>query len=122
MPVLTVRELYDIARGAGFGEREAVTWTAIALARSGGRTGEPGAPGGPWRITSLPGVDAGRWGDLDDPRTSARAAYEISRQGRDTAPWTTSPTGGAQSDFRAQLVTVQQTIGIAAPPLPAPSP
>jgi hypothetical protein len=38
MAVLTIREIYDTARAAGFGEREAVTWTAIALAESEGRT------------------------------------------------------------------------------------
>ena len=111
MPVLTIREIFDAARAAGFSEQQAVTWTAIALAESGGRTGEPNArgesDGGLWRIASPPGVDVRRWGDLDDPGNSARAAFEISRQGRDTGPWTANSgvAQGTQTDYRAQLGT-----------------
>ncbi|HEY5845404.1 MAG TPA: hypothetical protein VIT42_01320 [Microlunatus sp.] len=117
MPVLTIREIYDTARAAGFGEREAVTWTAIALARSGGRTGELNArgesDGGLWRIASIPGVDTRRWGDLEDPRNSARAAFEISRHGLDPGPWITAVAGsGNQTDYRTQLGKVEQEIGI----------
>ena len=118
MPVLTIREIFDAARAAGFSEQQAVTWTAIALAQTGGRTGEPNArgesDGGPWRIASIPGVDARRWGDLDDPRNSARAAFEISRHGRDTGPWTAhqGAAQGNQTDYRTQLGRVEQEIGI----------
>ena len=122
MPVLTIREIFDAARAAGFSEQQAVTWTAIALAESGGRTGEPNArgesEGGPWRIAAIPGVDARRWGDLDDPRNSARAAFEISRHGLDMGPWTATHDAakGTPTDFRAQLGRVEQEIGIAGDP------
>ena len=36
---LSIREIYDAARSAGFTPHQAVTWTAISLAESGGRTG-----------------------------------------------------------------------------------
>ncbi len=36
---LSIREIYDAARSAGFTPHQAVTWTAIAMAESGGRTG-----------------------------------------------------------------------------------
>jgi hypothetical protein len=119
MAVLTIREIYDTARTAGFGEREAVIWTAIALAESGGRTDDPdpaGAGGGLWRISSLPGVDRTRWGDLTDPGSSARAAFAISRQGRDLSPWTTSRSvaQGTPPDFRSRVSQVEQEIGVSA--------
>ncbi len=37
MPVPSIREIYEAARGAGFTPHQAVTWTAIAMAESGGR-------------------------------------------------------------------------------------
>ncbi len=119
MPVLTIREIYETARAAGFGEREAVTWTAIAMAESGGRTGGPNARGesggGLWRINAVSGADAQRWGDLDDPRNNARAAFEISRHGTDMGPWTTThdTAKGTQTDYRMQLGKVEQEIGVA---------
>lgn len=118
MPVLTIREIYDAARAAGFGEQQAVTWTAIALAQSGGRTGELNAhgesTGGLWRINAVTGVGVGRWGDLDDPRNNARAAFEISRHGTDLSPWmrTHGTTKNTATDYPAQLVKVEQEIGI----------
>lgn len=39
MPGLTVREINDTARVAGFGERESVICTALALSPSGGPGG-----------------------------------------------------------------------------------
>ena len=119
MPVLTIREIYDLARAAGFGEQQAVTWTAIALGQSGGRTGELNArgesEGGLWRITAIPGVDGRRWGDLENPTNNARAAFEISRRGLDPGPWTATrdAAAGVATDYRTQLGRVEQEIGIA---------
>ena len=36
---LAIREIYEAARAAGFNPDQATTWTAIALAESGGETG-----------------------------------------------------------------------------------
>ena len=36
MPVLSIREIYEAARDAGFTPHQAVTWTAIAMAESRG--------------------------------------------------------------------------------------
>jgi hypothetical protein len=122
MPVLTIREIYDAARAAGFDEHEAVTWTAIALAASGGRTGELGArgesTGGLWRINAVSGAAVSRWGDLDDPRNNARAAFEISRHGADMRPWMTTHDAsvGTAADYRTQLAKVEQEIGISGDP------
>ena len=38
MSQLSVSEIYAYARAAGFSPDQAVTWTAIAMAESGGRT------------------------------------------------------------------------------------
>jgi Lysozyme like domain len=38
VPTLTPTEIYNICLGAGFTPDQAVTWTAIAMAESGGNT------------------------------------------------------------------------------------
>ena len=60
MPVLSIREIYEAAREAGFTPHQAVTWTAIAMAESGGRTGALNDKGehsiGLWQINVASGV------------------------------------------------------------------
>lgn len=118
MPVLTVREIYDTARAAGFDEREAVTWTALALRASGGRTdagAEDGQGIGLWKIDALDGTSAGQWGDLHDPLNNARAAYEISRHGTDLSAWATTQAVATNSaDFQRSVAQVQQELGTGA--------
>lgn len=119
MPVLTIREIYDVARAAGFGEREAVTWTALALAESGGVSNAVGERGGRtvglWQIDIAVGQD-GRWGDLADPRNNARAAFQISRRGTDLSAWTTTHVAaGTSADYRTHLEQVEREIGTTAP-------
>jgi hypothetical protein len=91
---LSIREIYDAARSAGFTPHQAVTWTAIAMAESGGRTGALNDKGehsvGLWQINVRADASrASKWGDLSSPEGNARAAYAISFQGRDMRPWTT---------------------------------
>ena len=112
---LSVREIYEAALLAGFTPDQATTWTAIALAESGGETGALNDSGehsvGLWQIN----LDAHKdqWGDLHDPVTNARAAYEISHRGTDMRPWTTthaSHAGGA-TDYRTHLDEVSAVTG-----------
>lgn len=122
MPVLTIREIYDLARAAGFDEHEAVTWTAIALAESGGRTDAVNDRGahavGLWQIGATSGARADQWGRLDDPAANARAACAISQQGADMRPWlsTHDASVGTAADYRTQLIKVEQEIGIKGDP------
>ncbi|MGB7980730.1 MAG: hypothetical protein WCF36_08040 [Candidatus Nanopelagicales bacterium] len=122
MPVLTIREIYDIARAAGFGQNEAVTWTAIALAESDGRTDALSDGGersvGLWQIDATSPGQSSRWGPLDDPRSNARAAYDISRQGSDMRPWTVThdASRGTAADYRPYLAHVEREIGVSGDP------
>ncbi|HEY5821013.1 MAG TPA: NlpC/P60 family protein [Propionibacteriaceae bacterium] len=122
MTVLSIREIYDAARDAGFTPHQAVTWTSIAMAESGGRTTALNAKGehsvGLWQINVASGVRANKWGDLHDPENNARAAYEISRQGRDMRPWTTTHDSnqGTAHDYRHYLDKVEDEIGVQGDP------
>jgi hypothetical protein len=87
MSRMSAREIYEIAREAGFSEQQAVTWTAIALAESGG---DPTAVApesdsrGLWQIR----VDSPHTrGNLYDPLTNARAAYALSDHGTNPDLW-----------------------------------
>ena len=57
---LGIREIYDAARAAGFTPDQATTWTAIALAESGGRDRRAQPHGedsrGLWQINIAPHV------------------------------------------------------------------
>ena len=120
---LSIREIYDAARSAGFTPHQAVTWTAIALAESGGRTGALNDKGeysvGLWQINvNADGSRASKWGNLNDPEANARAAYAISLHGRDMRPWTTTHdrNKGSRADYRTYLGKVEQQIGVAGDP------
>jgi cell wall-associated NlpC family hydrolase len=120
---LSIREIYDAARSAGFNPHQAVTWTAIAMAESGGRTGALNSNGeysvGMWQINvNADPARATKWGNLNDPKANARAAYSISRQGRDMRPWTTTHdhNKGTRADYRSYLDDVEKKIGVAGDP------
>ena len=120
---LSIREIYDAARSAGFTPHQAVTWTAISLAESGGRTGALNDHGeysvGLWQINvNADSARASTWGNLNDPRANARAAYAISRHGTDMRPWTTTHDNnkGSRADYRTYLGKVEQQIGVAGDP------
>lgn len=120
---LSIREIYDAARSAGFTPHQAVTWTAIAMAESGGRTGALNDKGehsvGLWQVNVRADASrATRWGDLSTPEGNARAAYAISLQGRDMRPWTTTHdrNRGTGADYRTYLGKVEAEIGVAGDP------
>ncbi len=122
MTVLSIREIYDAARDAGFTPHQAVTWTSIAMAESRGRTTALNSQGehsvGLWQINVAGGVRTNKWGDLHDPENNARAAYEISRHGKDMRPWTTTHdhNKGTPADYRTYLGKVEKEIGVKGDP------
>lgn len=119
MPKLSIAEIYDAALSAGFTPQQATTWTAIAMAESGGRTGALNAKGehsmGLWQINVASDGNRGtKYGDLNDPRANARAAYAISHQGTDMRPWTTTHNShkGTAADYRTYLDKVEAVTGV----------
>src|SRR4051794_38538689 len=101
--------IYAVARKAGFDPAEAVQFTAIALAESGG---DPYANAagtedsrGLWQINVSPGVRPNKWGNLYDPLVNAKAAFEVSGGGRNIQPWsvTHAANAGTARDFRTYL-------------------
>src|SRR5689334_15917107 len=109
MAHLTALEIFDIARQAGFSPNDAVTFTAIAMAESGGNTEAHATHGedsrGLWQINVNPSVRDNSFGNLYDPLTNARAAFEISGHGRNLQPWsaTHEANAGTARDFRQYL-------------------
>jgi murein DD-endopeptidase MepM/ murein hydrolase activator NlpD len=93
---------------------QAVTWTAIALAESGGNTSALNAKGehsvGLWQININPSVRNNVWGNLEDPLVNARAAYDISEQGSNLRPWTVThaSNAGTAKDYRNFIDEAQE--------------
>jgi cell wall-associated NlpC family hydrolase len=118
MAVLSIQEIYQAALSAGFTPQQATTWTAIALAESGGRTSALNDRGehsvGLWQINVAADVRRNNFGDLHDPLVNARAAYQISRHGTDMRPWTTTHASneGTNADYRRYLPRVEQVTGV----------
>jgi cell wall-associated NlpC family hydrolase len=106
MPKLTPDQIYAVCVQAGFTPDQAVTWTAIALAESGGDTTAHNPHGedswGLFQVNVDPHVRANHWGNLSDPLVNARAAYEISSNGTNMRPWTVTHAGnaGTAHDYR----------------------
>jgi cell wall-associated NlpC family hydrolase len=102
MPRYSPEQIYGFCRLAGFSPDEAATFTAIALAESGGNSRAHNPHGedskGLFQINARahPGLDQKY--DLYDPVQNARAAYEVSRRGTDISPWTVTH-GGAGSRY-----------------------
>lgn len=119
---LDIQQIYEAARAAGFTPDQATTWTAIALAESGGETGALNDVGehsvGLWQINVASDVRSNTWGDLTDPYVNARAAYEISHQGTDMRPWTTTHDSneGTAHDYRTYLAQVSAVTGYTGDP------
>ncbi len=122
MAKLSIGEIYAAARAAGFTPQQATTWTAIAMAESGGQPGALNDKGehsmGLWQINVARGVRTNRWGDLNDPLVNARAAFDISQHGRDMRPWTTTHEVNKSSahDYRTYLAQVEQVTGVKGDP------
>jgi cell wall-associated NlpC family hydrolase len=102
-------QIFAIALQAGFSRDQAVTFTAIALAESGGNTNAH-ATGiedsrGLWQINIDPRVRANKWGNLYDPVINAQAAYEVSGHGQNLRPWsvTHASNAGTNRDYRTYM-------------------
>jgi cell wall-associated NlpC family hydrolase len=117
MARLTPEQIYAVALQAGFPPDKAVTFTAIAMAESGGDPSVNAAgtedSRGLWQINVSPGVRANKWGDLYDPLTNARAAFEVSGGGTKIQPWsvTHDANAGTQRDYRQYLPEAQAAAG-----------
>lgn len=108
MAVLSATEIYDVALAAGFSPDQAVTWTAIALAQTGGTTDTTGPEGqGLWQIDGA--LVGSSFGDLSDPSANARAAYALSQHGRNLSLWASEGSGTAQ-DYRLFLPGVMAAV------------
>lgn len=111
MARLTAQQIYQVALQAGFSPDDAVTWTAIALAESGGDPRAHASRGedsrGLWQINL--NAHTNRWGDLYDPVVNARAAYEVSQGGSTLRPWsvTHAANAGTPRDYRTYLDQAQ---------------
>jgi murein DD-endopeptidase MepM/ murein hydrolase activator NlpD len=120
MVTLSVQAIYKAALKAGFSPHQATTWTAIALAESGGNPQAHNPVGedsrGLWQINL--NAHTNTWGDLGDPEVNARAAYEVSRQGTDMRPWTVThaSNAGTNRDYRHYLGQVEQVTGVRGDP------
>jgi cell wall-associated NlpC family hydrolase len=106
MPRYSPEQIYGFCRLAGFTPDEAATFTAIALAESGGNSRAHNPHGedskGLFQINARahPGLD--RKYDLYDPQQNARAAYEVSHRGDDISPWTVTHGGASARYLRYQ--------------------
>jgi cell wall-associated NlpC family hydrolase len=109
VPRMSPEAIYAVALQAGFSPEQAVTFTAISLAESGGDPAVNAAGSedsrGLWQINVSPGVRPNKWGDLYDPLINARAAYEVSGRGTNIQPWsvTHARNAGTQRDYRSYL-------------------
>lgn len=118
MATYEIEEIFQVALEAGFTPAQATTWTAIALAESGGRLDAVNDQGedsrGLWQVNIDPGVRTNEWGDLSDPRINAQAAYDISHGGTDMRPWTTTHEAnrGTAHDYRTYLDDVEAAVGV----------
>ena len=121
MTMLSPTDIYNVALQAGFTPDQAVTWTAIALAESRGDPTAHNPSGedsrGLWQVNVASDVRDNPWGDLYDPLTNARAAYEISKQGTDMRPWTTTHASnqGSPADYRTYMDEARAAAGGAYP-------
>jgi cell wall-associated NlpC family hydrolase len=117
VPVISPTEIYSVCIQAGFTPDQAVTWTAIAMAESGGNTQAHNPHGenswGLWQVNIDPDVRDNPWGDLTDPAANARAAYEISHGGTDMRPWTTThaSNAGTPADYREYMDEARAAAG-----------
>jgi len=83
MPTLTPEQIYQICLDVGFSPDQAVTWTAIAMAESGGNTEAHNPNGedsrGLWQVNVDPNVRSNSFGDLSDPDAWTAAQVDARR-------------------------------------------
>jgi hypothetical protein len=120
---LSIGQVYNLLRAAGFSPAAAADMTAIAIAESGLnptikgdlalQNGTYGPSVGLFQVRTVR-AETGRGSDRDinallgSPARQAQAAYEISHGGKDFRPWSTWLHGSAQ----AQLARVYTGLGV----------
>lgn len=118
---LTIRQVYELARGAGLGHSAAITATAVAMAESGlnpaavGDTSLTDATWGPsiglWQIRSVK-ADKGTGKPRDaerlaTPSFNAHSMASISSGGSDWSPWSAYKNGS----YTSHLGEVRAAVG-----------
>ncbi len=91
---LSVAEITQVARGAGFSGDNLATAVAVAMAESSGRTSAVSPTGcchGLWQINV--NVHPYTKAQMQDPAQNAAAAYAISKQGTNWHPWSAYNNG-----------------------------
>lgn len=119
---LTIRQIYDLAIGAGLTPDAAVTATAVSLAESSGNPANVGDVGletstwgpsvGLWQVRSVK-AETGKGttrdvSHLTDPTYNAQSMATISAHGTNWEPWTTYTNGA----YRGFLPSVYKALGI----------
>ena len=115
MPTYSILQIYDAARSAGFTPEQATTWTAIAMAESGGERDAHNPSGedsrGLWQINVGSGVRDNTYGTSTPGRQPARGLRD-SHQGTDMSPWTTTDPGTTgTAPYMKYLPEVQAVTG-----------
>ena len=115
MTVYTPQQIYQFALRAGFTSAQAVKWTAIALAESGGEHRAHATAGedsvGLWQINLRAHRGKLRGRDPYDPLVNAQLAYEISGGGVNARPWTVTwpvRNGKPNPNFYAKYINIAQ--------------
>ncbi len=129
MAVLNATQLAKVAYDAGFRGQSLITAVAVALAESGGRSDAIGDKNykvqgeqsvGPWQVNYRPAYANDPWRDPKknlDPAFNAQAAFAISSQGSNFAPWTMYKNGGykkflGQAQQAAAVVSGGATVAL----------
>jgi hypothetical protein len=135
MPVLTYKQVYDLAVGAGLNSSQAVIATAISAAESGHNPNNIGdqtlahyGSRGLWQVFTKVwppnsiGLSGSSWtdaniGQLSDPKNNAHAMYVISNHGTTWQLWSTYNDGSYK-----QYLSLAQAAAAAPAPTPTPTP
>jgi hypothetical protein len=113
---LTVDQIANVARNAGFSGNDLITAVSVAMAESGGNPKALGDLGigngsfGLWQINSYYHPEYGPdFTVLYDPQTNANAAFAIySQAGYAFKPWSTFNNGS----YASFVSTVQNTVSV----------
>src|SRR5438067_1380516 len=112
MAHLTPVQIFQVLRAAGFTPDQAVNFTAIAMAESGGDTHA--------RLNTSAEDSRGLWqinlhahqnyasSNLYDPVVNARAAYEVSNHGTNLYPWSTTHANHGAASYEKFLGVARQ--------------
>jgi len=112
---LSMGQLAQLAYDAGFRGKDVATMVAIAMAESGGRPGAHNPHGedsrGLWQVNVK--AHGEKYGDLYDPLTNARAAYDVWKNSGSFNPWTVTheKRGAPYRQYLGEAMSVAQQLG-----------